>query len=128
MTSVSSFELLLRLGLSFAVVLGLILGAAKFLRNKPGFGRDPKAPKFDVLDRISVGRSSSVALVRLGGRGLVVGITDGSITLLTEAPELIETYEEIEAQRTESQEASNASKSPRTNFLQTLRELTVKKS
>lgn len=128
MTSVSSFELLLRLAVSFAVVLGLILGAAKYLRNKPGFGRDPNAPKFDVLDRISLGRTSSVALVRVGTRGLVLGITESSVTLLTEAPELVETYEEIEAQRTESSEGGTAARSPRTNFLQTLRELTVKKS
>jgi flagellar protein FliO/FliZ len=47
--------------------------------------------RIEVLARHSLGRRSSVALVRAGGRGMVLGITDQHVTLLaeTDADELV---------------------------------------
>lgn len=137
---VSVVEVLIRLVASLAMVVAIILVFAKVLRNRGGlrFGRSGTAPKLDVLDRTAVSRNASVAVVRVGGRGLIVGITENSVTLLAEAPELIDRYEQEEAERTappvERMElewpdaTSSAPESTRMNFFEALREATVRRS
>jgi flagellar biosynthetic protein FliO len=92
----STFMMLLRLGFSLAFVLGLIWCAAWVARRRNGQGigsgpiklgrRDVKAksPGIEVLERKSVGRHGTVAVVRVGTRCLLVGITEQQVQLLSE--------------------------------------------
>ena len=141
-------ELLVRLVASLGVVVAIILLAHKYLRNKGGlrFGKSPNAPRLDVLDRTTIGRNTSVAVVRVGGRGLIVGVTEQSVTLLAEAPELVDRYEQEEAERTAPPAERSGSRLPlawrglgrqdvavapepaRMNIFEALREATVRRS
>lgn len=138
---INAVEVLIRLAASLGMVVAIILVAAKVLRRRGGLrlGRSAGGPRLDVLDRTSLSRSASVAVVRVGGRGLVVGITDQSVTLLTEAPELVDRYESQyeEAERTAPPAEHEASRWPevtgapepaRMNFFEALRESTVRRS
>ena len=138
---INAFEVLVRLAASLGMVVAIILVAAKVLRRRGGLrlGRSASGPRLDVLDRTSLSRSASVAVVRVGGRGLVVGITDQSVTLLTEAPELIDRYEAVneEAERTAPPaehgstrwpEVTGAPETTGMNFFEALREATVRRS
>ena len=86
--------------------------------------------------------------MRVGGRALIVGITDQTVTMLGEAPELIDRYEsqqqlvderemQAEAERTVPpaeqalqvwSDAAPAPKPTRMNFFEALRESTVRRS
>lgn len=144
---VSLFELVIRLAASLGMVVAIILVIAKVVRARGGLrlGKSNDGPRLDVLDRTSLSRGTSVAVVRVGGRGLIVGITEQSVTLLAEAPELIDRYEldrqepkrneHMEAERTappvEHQvwpDATPAPETTRMNFFEALREATVRRS
>lgn len=75
-------ELVLRIGFSLFVVFGLMWGLAK-LAKRPLSGRGGAA--LSVLARQQLSRSSSVAVIRVVDRALVLGVTDGHISLLGEA-------------------------------------------
>ena len=95
--------LLGRLVLSMGVVLAVMALAAKVARNRNigGMRTKGKATKIEVLARQNFGKTSSVAVVMAGGKALVLGISDQSVTLLTEAdPSSIEIAPEPEAHRT----------------------------
>lgn len=91
MTEVSLGELLLRLVVSLAVVIGLMLVAAWVVRRKGGaalLGGGGRSP-FTVVARQSLTKSASLQVVTIGDRALVLGVTEQSVTLLAEAdPEL----------------------------------------
>ncbi|WP_181313141.1 flagellar biosynthetic protein FliO [Nocardioides campestrisoli] len=74
-------ELALRLVFSLAVVLGLLLLLARFgaRRFKGGAGS-----LVQVVHRQPLTRGSSVAVVTVGSRVLVLGTTEQQVTLLTE--------------------------------------------
>lgn len=74
-----SFALALRVGFSFALVLGLMWGAARALRGRYG---DRGAGALEVLARRQVGRGASIAIVRVADQAIVVGITEQGITML----------------------------------------------
>lgn len=85
----STFLLLLRLGLSLAIVMGLIWVAARILRARGGLAQFRQSgAAIDVVDRRPLSRSSSVALVRVGGRALLLGVTDSRVELIGEMPHL----------------------------------------
>ena len=76
------FELLLRIGFSLLVVLGLLWGLARMAR-RGGVGR--RGPgHLSVLNRQSLSRGSSVAIVKIADRALILGITDNQVSLLGE--------------------------------------------
>jgi flagellar biogenesis protein FliO len=93
-------ELLVRLVLSMAVVMGVMWGAAQLLKRRqgkfaqvPGTGAGRKAarrPKqeapFDIVYRKPLGKGACVALVEAPGRRLLIGVTEQSVTLLGELP------------------------------------------
>jgi flagellar protein FliO/FliZ len=81
-------ELILRLVASLAVVVGLMLLLARFVGKR--YGARAGAP-VQVLHRQPLSRSSSVAVVTVGSRVLVVGTTDHQVSLLAELdPEELE--------------------------------------
>jgi flagellar protein FliO/FliZ len=141
---VNVVELVVRLVASLGMVVAVILVIAKVVRARGGLrlGGSANGPRLDVLDRTSLSRSASVAVVRVGGRGLIVGITEQSVTLLAEAPELIARYElsstdTMEAERTAPPaehevsvwpDAAPAPEPARMNLFEALREATVRRS
>ena len=74
-------ELIVRLVASLAVVVGLMLLLARFMGKR--YGGRAGAP-VQVLHRQPLSRSSSVAVIAVGSRVLVVGTTDHQVSLLTE--------------------------------------------
>ena len=79
--------LVARLVGSLAVVVLLMVVAGRVLRSRSSFGAAARGrtPPIEVLARQGFGRNASVALVRAGGRALVIGVTDSRVTLLAEA-------------------------------------------
>jgi flagellar protein FliO/FliZ len=75
-------ELVLRIGFSLLVVLGLMWGIARIARR-------PLARRggdlLSVLARQQLTRGSSVAVLRVADRAFVLGVTDHQVTLLSEA-------------------------------------------
>jgi flagellar protein FliO/FliZ len=76
------FELVLRIGFSLLVVLGLLWGLARMAR-RGGLGRRGSG-RLAVLNRQSLSRGSSVAVVRVADRALILGVTDNQVSLLGE--------------------------------------------
>jgi flagellar protein FliO/FliZ len=97
---VSLVALLGRLAISLGVVFGLMLIAAKVLRKR-GLGStsgSSATSRIEVLARQGLGRSSSVQLVRVGGKTLVLGVTENTVSVLSEAdPLLLEAELALEA-------------------------------
>ncbi len=90
MEDVSALALVVRVVVSLGVVLAVMAGAAAVLRRngvpgrRAGLGRR-SATRVEVLARHGLSRTSSVAVVKVGERALVLGVTEQQITLLTEA-------------------------------------------
>jgi flagellar protein FliO/FliZ len=87
----SLVALLVRVVVSLGVVLALMAGAATGLRRSgltgtAGAGRRGlRAPRpVQIVSRHGLSRGASITVVRLGDRGLVLGVTDHQVTLLTE--------------------------------------------
>ena len=74
-------ELIIRLVASLAVVVGLMLLLARFMGKRYGARAGAQV---QVLHRQPLSRSSSVAVITVGSRVLVVGTTDHQVSLLTE--------------------------------------------
>ena len=75
-------ELVLRIGFSLLIVLGLLWALARVAR-RPLSGRT--GGTLAVLARQQVSRGATVAVVRVVDRALIVGVTDNQVTLLGEA-------------------------------------------
>jgi flagellar protein FliO/FliZ len=73
----------IRMVISLAVVLCLLFVVARFARRGRPRG---DGPDMTVISRCTVGAKAAVAVVQLGGRALVVGVTEHSVTLLSETP------------------------------------------
>jgi flagellar protein FliO/FliZ len=84
--------LVVRVVVSLGVVLAVMAGAAAVLRrsgvvgttgtSRRGLRRRPVP--IEVIARHGLSRSSSIAVVRLGDRALVLGVTETQVSLLTE--------------------------------------------
>jgi flagellar biogenesis protein FliO len=89
----SMVELLVRMVFSLGLVLGLLVLCAKVARNKghslrlPGFGSlggGRKEPAIQVIERQSLTKNASMAVVQVGDKTMVVGITQHGVSLLAE--------------------------------------------
>ena len=87
----SIVALLVRVIVSLSVVLAVMAGTAAVLRRSGLVGTGPAGRRgtrrrgaVEVITRHGLGRTSSLAVVRLGGRALVLGVTEHQVTLLTE--------------------------------------------
>jgi flagellar biogenesis protein FliO len=90
MGDVSLLSLFARLAISLAVVLAVMALAGRALRSRamPGAGRKQKVAPIEVLARQGLGRTASVAMVRAGGKVLLLGITEQHVNFLGEADDL----------------------------------------
>jgi flagellar protein FliO/FliZ len=103
--------LVVRLVCSLAVVLGLLLLIARFAGRR--FQGRAGAP-VQVLHRQPISRGSSVAVVTVGTRILVLGSTEQQITLLTELePDEIDLPEEAPGLSGADDDADPADARPR---------------
>jgi flagellar protein FliO/FliZ len=144
----SLLELGLRLALSLGVVLMLMFGAAWFLRRRQAGGRSPlrfgggaRTQRVEMLARQTVGRNASVAVVRVGERALVLGVTEHSVTVLTEGeahafdppePVVVGPVSRFsgmgsKAQRTALSGSPDGSGPTRKSFIEALREMTIRR-
>jgi flagellar protein FliO/FliZ len=73
-------EVALRLALSLALVVGLMLLIARWVGRR----YQSTGSVLDVVHRQQLSRGSSVVVVTTGGRGLVLGVTDQQVNLLAE--------------------------------------------
>lgn len=129
---VSAAALLLRLVVSLGIVLALMAGAAAVLRKRalPGIGggsRRRPVP-IEVVGRQGLGRSASVAIVRAGGRALVLGITDNAVNVLAEADLDVLDQEAPESHGTALQKGAPRPGQTWMALLDSLRERTVRKA
>jgi flagellar biosynthetic protein FliO len=86
MQETSVLELALRLILSLGVVLAIMAGAAAVLKRTKGFNAIARRRpvELSIVARQSLGKHASLAVVHAGGRELVIGVTNASISLLAE--------------------------------------------
>jgi flagellar biosynthetic protein FliO len=135
-TDASVLGLLARLVVSLAVVLGLMLGAAWVLRRRGGGFTRPSGVT-EVIARQSLSRTASLQVVRVGERTLVLGVTEQSVSYLTEADgdELRPTIDVRAGARRDGSGAewtmppgseNERSGSTRTSFLDVLRDRTTR--
>ena len=87
----SAFLLFGRTLLALSVVLARVWALSRLARRGQagGLARRVGAPsgaRLEVLGRKSLSRAASVAIVRVGERNLVVGVTSQSVTLISEIP------------------------------------------
>jgi flagellar protein FliO/FliZ len=75
-------ETTVRIIFSLLVVLGLMWGLARLVKRPLGAR---KGGLVDVLGRQQLSRGASLVVVRVADRAMVLGVTDGHVTLLTEA-------------------------------------------
>jgi flagellar protein FliO/FliZ len=84
-------ELTIRIAFSLLVVLALMWGLAKMVR-RPLAGRTGGA--LAVIARQQLTKGSSVAVVRVADRALILGVTDAGVSLLADADiDVIEAYQ-----------------------------------
>ncbi len=131
MSEASTFEMMARLVLSLAVVLGLMWVMAYVMKRRglaPGLRRGQRSTaEVELLARKPLGRNASIAIVRAGGRTMVVGITDQHVTKLDDAD-----VDEIDLETTDGQWTA-ATKEPagsgqaRKTMLDHVRERTVRR-
>jgi flagellar protein FliO/FliZ len=80
MGDTSTLDLVVRLVVSLGLVVGILLGAAWVLRRKGPLASG--AGGIQVLARHALGRGSTLQVVRVGDRALVLGVTDEHVSLL----------------------------------------------
>ncbi len=129
----STVSLLLRLFLSLAVVIGIMVFAGAVLRRRGvglTTGRPGKRLLVDVVARRGLSRNAAIAIVRVPGKHLVVGVTDNAVNLLGELD-----ADAVEAEESESQDAPRTAlaggpQAPGTawkTLLDTMRDRTVRR-
>jgi flagellar biosynthetic protein FliO len=85
----STAMLMVRMGLSLAIILGLIWAAARVVRRRGGVhGRS--TADVEVVARRSTGRRSNLLVVRVAGRTLLVGATENQVSLVADVTESFE--------------------------------------
>jgi len=72
---------------ALAVVMGVLAVAVWALRRVPAGGRVGHGPALEVLRRVTLGPKQGIAIVRAGGRLLVVSVADAGLGLLAELPD-----------------------------------------
>ena len=81
MSAADDLAVLARVTASLVVVVALAVLAARFARKA---GVRGGGAGLRVVERTGLSREASIAVVEVGGRGLVVGVTAQGVSLLTE--------------------------------------------
>lgn len=136
----SAAVLLGRMALSLLVVLVLMGAVAHLARRRGGLALGglgkpgTRTGRLQIVSRHNVAKSSSLAVVRVGGRELLIGVTPSTISLLIEAEEGGLTAQADPATIPEAAQGSASltpgfrSPSPWTVMVDQLRERTVRRA
>jgi flagellar biogenesis protein FliO len=124
----SVLVLFARLLVSLGVVLGLMWALGRVLRAR-GLGGSIVKPgsQIEVVARQSVGRNSSIAVVRAAGKALIVSITENQVSLLAEADPAVLARPEAQWTAPSGIAVHPRASSPRKTLLEQARELTVRR-
>lgn len=119
MTDGGTLVLALRMIVSLAIVLGLVVLFARWLERRGaggrsatrragrGVGRHRPQVSMDVLARTHLSRGVTVQVVRVGGQLLTLGVTESSVVVLTDlGPADLEPEESQEAARAQGRAAA----------------------
>lgn len=87
MDASTTAELMIRMIVGLALVLGLLVLGTKLARQR--LGRTTSVD-IDVCGRQVLSKASSIAVVRVGGRHLLLGVNDNGVSLLAEGDDLLE--------------------------------------
>jgi flagellar protein FliO/FliZ len=102
---VSLVEVMARLVAAFALIIGMLGGAVYVFRRRGVLRALPGAAapqrRMRVVERQTLSRSSSVALVRVGSRSYLIGATDASVALLADLSETVTEADDADARRAE---------------------------
>lgn len=123
---------LVRLVLSLATVLTLMVLLARYLRHRQigtGFGagatqRRKKALPLEVVTRQGLTRGTSLAVVRISGQLLLLGVTESNVSVLRELDEVDEP--EVVPEVVGAPSALLASHNLAASIVETLRQRTVR--
>lgn len=131
MATASTFELFLRLGMSLAVVIGLMWVIANVMKKRgfaPGRSARPqRATQVELLARKPLGRNASIAVVRAGGKAMVIGITDHQVTKLDDVDVEEIDLDSADGQWTAAKQGPLGSGSAWKTMLEQVRERTVRR-
>lgn len=121
-----AFALLLRVGVAMAVVVAVMWVAARLLARRVGpTARGGQPPQVELLARRGLSKSSSVAVVRVGTRTLVLGVTDAQVSLLAETEPAL--FDLTEGESRTLPPGVPAPRTARTPLVESLRERTVRR-
>ena len=81
MSATNELMLLARVGLSLLVVLGIAVLLARYARRA---GLHGQGAGLRVLDRTGLSRDASLAVVEVGGKALLLGVTPHKVSVLSE--------------------------------------------
>lgn len=131
MATASTFELFLRLGMSLAVVIGLMWLIANVMKKRglaPGIRRGPaRGIQVELIARKPLGRNASIAIVRAGSKAMVIGITDHQVTKLDDADVEEIDLDSADGQWTAAKQGLVSSGSAWKTMLEQVRERTVRR-
>ena len=105
------FELVLRIGFSLFVVLGLMWALARVVRRPLGVGR--AHGQLAVLNRQQLTRNAAVTVVKVADRAMILGVTEQQVSFLGEADiAAFEHHPEHRAPASDELPAAHPSSSP----------------
>lgn len=132
LADVSVVSMAFRLIVSLCIVLGMIAGLAALVRRQKGLGLGFSTKgNIIVRSREQIGRSTTVALLEVGDRLILIGTNENAIEVLAEGDQLIvpdagahETIDDM----TSSTAASDGAAPTRMNLIEILREWSVRRA
>jgi flagellar biosynthetic protein FliO len=128
----STLALFVRLFFALGVVLGFMLLIATVMKKRGlaplATRRSMAGAEVEILARKPLGRNASVAIVRAGGRSMVLGVTESQVTMLGDAEITEIEIEPAEAQWTGFPRALPGPSLPWKTMLEGLRDKTVRRS
>ncbi len=91
----------LKLGIVLLIIWAVVFGMRWYLRRSGGFAGSGPGRQLQILESRSLGPNRSIQLVRVGGRAVLIGVTQERVTRLIE----IDDPDEVErlAERPDSQ-------------------------
>ncbi|MEM9131559.1 MAG: flagellar biosynthetic protein FliO [Actinomycetota bacterium] len=86
MDTATTAELTIRMVLGLAVIVGMLGLGTRLVRRRVG---GPASVAIDVRGRQVLSKASSVAVIQVGTRHLLVGVTESGVSLLAEGDDLV---------------------------------------
>jgi flagellar biogenesis protein FliO len=137
LADVSVISMVFRLVVSLGIVLGMIAALAWAAKRPKGLGLGSRSRgTITVHSREQVGRATTVALLQVGGRTILVGANEHTVEVLAEGDELLPPEPDASDadastsadDMTSSIVAPDGATSPGMNLIEMLREWSVRRT